>query len=122
MSNKIFKESIIIFLLIVAIIFAMGILFYDLITENVEDIIQTQYATSEDVEEVLKDIDNMEEKQANPNASESLLKSYKITAEDLKGFESNKYYESGKEDPFAESSENVDESITTFVKTKNPTN
>ena len=38
MSNKIFKECLIIFLLILVIVFAMRILFYDLITEDVDDI------------------------------------------------------------------------------------
>ena len=56
MSNKMFKEIIIIFLLIVVIIFTMRILFYDSITEDVDDIIEAQYATSDTVEEVLKEI------------------------------------------------------------------
>lgn len=122
MSNKIFKESIIIFLLIVVIVFTMGILFYDLITEDVEDIVQTQYANSKSVEEVLKDIDNKGGKEVKPNTSDSLLKSYSITADDLTGFASDKYYESGKKDPFAESSEKIDEHITTTVQTGTATN
>lgn len=117
MRSKIFKEIIIIFLLIVVIVFTMGILFYDFITEDVEDIVQTQYANSKVVEEVIKDIDNKSDKEVKPNTSDSLLKSYSITAEDLTGFASDNYYESGKKDPFAESSEKIDEHITTTVQT-----
>lgn len=122
MSRKIFKEGIIIFLLIVVIVFTMGILFYDLITEDVEDIVQTQYANSKVVEEVLKDIDNKGGKEVKPNTSDSLLKSYSITADDLTGFASDNYYESGKKDPFAESSEKIDEHVTTTVQTGTATN
>lgn len=122
MSNKIFKEGIIIFLLIVVIVFTMGILFYDLITEDVEDIVQTQYANSKAVEEVLKDIEDKGGKEVKPNTSDSLLKSYSITADDLNGFASDNYYESGKKDPFAESSEKIDEHITTTVQTGTATN
>ena len=122
MSRKIFKEGIIIFLLIVVIVFTMGILFYDLITEDVEDIVQTQYANGKVVEEVLKDIDDKGGKEVKPNTSDSLLKSYSITADDLNGFASDNYYESGKKDPFAESSEKIDEHITTTVQTGTATN
>lgn len=122
MSNKIFKEGIIIFLLIVVIVFTMGILFYDLITEDVDDIVQAQYATIETVEEVLKDIDEKGGQEAKPNTSDSLLKSYSITADDLTGFVADKYYESGKKDPFAESSEKIDEHITTTVQTGTASN
>ena len=122
MSNKMFKEIIIIFLLIVVIIFTMRILFYDSITEDVDDIIDVQYATSETVEEVLKEINEKGGNEVKPNTSDSLLKSYSITAEDLTGFASDKYYESGKKDPFAESSEKIDEHVTTTVQTGTATN
>ena len=108
MSNKIFKECVIIFLLIVAIVFTMKILFFDFITENVEDVIQTQYASSEDVIEVLKDIEKNSENEEKTEDSKSLLKSYKITAEDLKDFVNDKYYEKGKKDPFSDATEKND--------------
>lgn len=116
MSNKIFKESLIIFLLIVVIIFAMRILFYDLITEDVDDIIEPQYGSSEIVLDVLNDIEENEGKQTKPNSSESLLKSYSITEADLTEFATDKYYESGKKDPFAESTEKTDENMTSTVQ------
>lgn len=117
MSNKIAKELIIIFLLVVVIVFAMGILFYDSITENVEDIIETQYATSDVVNEVLEEIEAKDGSELKPNTSDSLLKSYSINAEDLTGYASENYYESGKKDPFAESSEKIDEHTTTTIQT-----
>lgn len=122
MSNKMFKEIIIIFLLIVVIIFTMRILFYDSITEDVDDIIEAQYATSDTVEEVLKEIKENGGNEVKPNTSDSLLKSYSITADDLTGFASDKYYESGKKDPFSESSEKIDEHVTTTVQTGTATN
>ena len=122
MSNKMFKEIIIIFLLIVVIIFTMGIMFYDSITEDVDDIIQTQYATSDAVEEVLKEINEKGGNEVKQNTSDSLLKSYSITADDLTGFATDKYYEKGKKDPFAESSEKIEEHVTTTVQTGTATN
>ena len=116
MSNKIFKESLIIFLLIFVIVFAMRILFYDLITEDVDDIIEPQYATSELVIDVLEDIEENGGKQSKPNSSESLLKSYSITEEDLTGFATDKYYESGKKDPFAECIDEGNRKITSGVQ------
>ena len=117
MKNKMLKEFIIILLLIVVIVFAMGILFYDSITEDVDDIITTQYARSEDVNKVLEEIENKNGENIKPNASDSLLKSYSINAEDLNRYASENYYESGKKDPFAEFSETIDEHTTTTVKT-----
>ena len=122
MSNKIFKETIIIFLLIVVIIFAMRILFYDSITEDVDDIIEAQYASSEAVEEVLNDIKEKGGEEVKPNTADSLLKSYSITPDDLTGFASDKYYERGKKDPFAESSEKIEQYVTTTVETGTATN
>ena len=116
MSNKIFKECLIIFLLILVIVFAMRILFYDLITEDVDDIIGAQYGASEAVLEVLKDIDENGGKKAKPNSSDSLLKSYSITEEDLTGFARDKYYEKGKKDPFAESAQKDNRKIMTTVQ------
>ena len=117
MKNKIVKELIIIFLLLVVIVFSMGILFYDSMAENVEDIIATQYSSNETVNDVLEEIDEMGGENLKPNTSDSLLKSYSISAEDLSRYASENYYESGKKDPFAETSETIDEHTTTTVQT-----
>lgn len=111
MKNKIVKELIIIFLLLIVIVFAIGVLFYDSISEDVDEIILTQYESSNAVNEVLKEIEENGGENLKPNTSDSLLKSYSITEEDLLKYASENYYESGKKDPFAENSETIDEHI-----------
>lgn len=117
MNKKIVKEAIIIILLLIVIIFAMGILFYDSITEDADVIANADYETSDEVKEVLKEIEASGGEELNETTSSSLLKSYSINAEDLSNYASGNYYESGKKDPFAESSETIDEHTTTTVKT-----
>ena len=117
MKNKMLKEVIIILMLIAVIVFAMGILFYDSISEDADDIIQAQYTRSEEVNAVLNEIENKNGENVKPNTSDSLLKSYSINAEDLNRYASENYYESGKKDPFAESSETIEEHTTTTVQT-----
>ena len=125
MNKKMLKEAIIIILLLLVIIFAMGVLFYDSITENADVISNADYETSEVVKEVLKQIeDNEGENDIKDSASTSLLKSYSIDAEDLSKYASGNYYESGKKDPFAESAETIKEHTTTTLSgsaTKNQT-
>lgn len=118
MNKKIVKEAIIIILLLIVIVFAMGILFYDSITENADVIANADYETSETVNDVLKEIEeNSGENNIKESTSNSLLKSYSINAEDLSNYASGNYYESGKKDPFAESAETIDEHTTTTVQT-----
>ena len=121
MRNKMLKELIIIFLLVLVIVFSMIILFYDSITEDVDEIIATEYTRSEEVNEVLKEIEAKGGEKVKPNTSDSLLKSYSIDAEDLNRYASENYYESGKKDPFAESSEKIEEHTTTTVQTATAT-
>ena len=118
MNRKIVKEAIIILLLLLVIIFAMGILFYDSITVNADVIANADYETAEDVNEVLKEINESGgEDDIKQSSSSSLLKSYSVNAEDLSNFASGNYYESGKKDPFAESAEKINEHTTTTVQT-----
>ena len=122
MNKKMLKEAIIIILLLVVIIFAMGVLFYDSITENADVISNADYETSEAVNEVLKQIEENEgENDIKESASNSLLKSYSIDAEDLSNYASGNYYESGKIDPFAESAETIKEHTTTTASSGTPT-
>lgn len=122
MNKKMLKEAIIIILLLIVIIFAMGVLFYDSITENADVISNADYETSEAVNEVLKQIEeNEDENDIKESASNSLLKSYSIDAEDLSNYASGNYYESGKKDPFAESAETIKEHTTTTASSGTPT-
>ena len=86
------KEAIMIILLLVVIIFAMGVLFYDSITENADVISNADYETSEAVNEVLKQIEENEgENDIKESASNSRIKSYSIDAEDLSNYASGNY-------------------------------
>jgi len=120
MNHKIVRESFIIILLFIVIIFAIGILFYDSIPASQEQITSVQYSTEQNVNDVLNEI------QANSgvksNSSSSLLKSYSVNANDLNYFASDKSYESGKKDPFAENSETVEQVVTTTSKGGNVSN
>ena len=108
MKNKIIREILIIILLLIIIIFSMWILFYDSFSENVEDIISVKYETSDNIKEVIEQI-NFDENQSLENStSDSLLKSYSMNEEDLSAYASEKSYESGKKDPFSENSEKID--------------
>lgn len=120
MNHKMVRESLIIILLFIVILFAIGILFYDAIPASQEQITSVQYSTEQNVNDVLQEI------QANSgvknNNSSSLLKSYSVNANDLNFFASDKSYESGKKDPFAENSETVEQVVTTTSKGGNVSN
>ena len=112
MSGKIAKEILILILLCVVVIFVLGILLYDFIPGKDEKIKSVEYKTDQSVSEVLDEIKantgiDIQEKSDVP------LKSYSIEASDLDIYASENSYESGKIDPFAESSAPADESFKT---------
>lgn len=113
MNSKIAKEALIIVLLALVIMFVLGILFYDCISSNNEEIVSIEYTTDESVNNVLEEIEYNSGVDVKNETSNSLLKSYSISANDLSTYASENSYESGKKDPFAESSESVEEVVTT---------
>lgn len=119
MNKKIVKEVFIMILLILVILFVIGLLFYDLIPFK-EDITSVEYKPDE---EVLKAV---EEIQGNTNQvtsnEDALLKSYSIDKEDLNIYANQKSYESGKQDPFAEYSEPIEETTRTETASGIPNN
>lgn len=110
MNRKIIKEIFIIILLILVIMFVMGILFYDVIPFK-EDITSVEYTPDEKVLQAVEEIQG-NKNQVTTN-EEALLKSYSIDKDDLTIYANQKFYESGKKDPFAESSEPVEEVVRT---------
>lgn len=113
MNSKVLKELFIIILLLMVILFVLGILFYDYIPKGNELINSPKYVADEDVLSTIDEIkansgDNITEEKNN-----SLIKSYSIDKNDLTEYASDKSYESGKKDPFAEVSEPVEETVTT---------
>lgn len=122
MNNKIVKEAFIILLLFIVIMFCLGILFYDSMSVDTDDIVSVKYETSENVNTVLTEIQNNSGVDVTKQTSNSVLQSYSIGAEDLTVYAADNSYESGKKDPFAETSESVEEVITTTTKKGTTTN
>ena len=117
MNNKIVKEVFIIVLLFIVIMFCLGILFYDSMSVNTKDIVSVKYQTSDSVNSVLTEIQDNSGVDVKKQTSNSVLQSYSIDADDLKIYAEDNSYESGKKDPFAETSESIDERVTTTTKT-----
>ena len=116
MNNKIVKEVFIIVLLFIVIMFCLGILFYDSMSVNTKDIVSVKYQTSDSVNCVLTERQDNSGVDVKKQTSNSILQSYSIDADDLKSYAEDNSYESGKKDPFAETSETIDERVTTTTK------
>lgn len=94
MVKKIFKEGIILVLLLLAIVLVLGVLFYDYIpTGKVVPIIE-QYQTSEDIKKEINETVNTE--------STEIIVTYEIDNTDLRTYEKSNEYDKGKENPFAD--------------------
>lgn len=120
MKSKILKEVFIIILLVIVIVFTLGILFYDSISIGSKPVFSVQYEASSEVEKVLNEI--QESSGTDINEKDSLLKSYTINKDDLNVYANENYYESGKKDPFAENSEDVEVEETTTTTSTNKNN
>lgn len=120
MKSKILKEVFIIILLVIVIVFTLGILFYDSISIGSKPVSSVQYEASSEVEKVLNEI--QESSGTDINEKDSLLKSYTINKDDLNVYANENYYESGKKDPFAENSEDVEVEETTTTTSTNKNN
>jgi len=112
MNRKIKKEFILLILIILVVAFILGILFYDILPTD-EVIVSKEYEFGENVTATINEINATNEDMG--IEEDSVLKSYKVTQEDLNEYTSANSYERGKKDPFAESADPVDE---TMVKTK----
>lgn len=116
MDNKIVRESVIIGLLFVVIMFTFGVLFYDSTSVNTEEISSIKYTTNQNVKDALAEIQQNSGVDIKQESSDSLLKSYSIGESDLNFFASDNSYESGKKNPFEEYSEPVEEIVSTTSK------
>ena len=94
MVKAVFKEIIIILLLIFAIILLLGILFYDYMpTSKIVPSKVEEYALSPEIQEDLgKELNNVD--------SEEIIKTYTLDATDLELYERTKEYNKGKVNPF----------------------
>lgn len=92
MVKSVIKEIIIILLLIVAVVLALGVLFYNYIPSN-KTVPQVQtYRTAESVEKELKE---------QVTEDETVLVTYEITTDDLKNLQRTQQYVGGKANPFS---------------------
>ncbi len=95
MLKSVFKEIIIVLLLILAIVLVLGIFLYDYVPTNKIVPKIEQYQAPDDVREEINKKDEMDEEETKPIV-------YEITNEDLKVYEKAKDYDKGKINPFAE--------------------
>lgn len=110
--GKIVKEIFIILLLLIVVGFTIGILFYEFIPSENENISSVEYTQSEKVLATLSEIqDNSNVEDSTDDNKNSLLKSYSINKSDSNEGKSDNSYESGKKDPFAEYSGTVKEEV-----------
>lgn len=92
MVKSIIKEIIIILLLLVAVILALGVLFYDYIPNNKQVPSVLTYKTADSVSnEIAQPI----------TENEAVLVTYEITADDLKQLQNTNEYKPGKVNPFS---------------------
>lgn len=116
--KTVFKEIIIILLLVLAILLVLGVFLYDYIPMNKVVPKIEQYETPDNIKEELE-----ESIQDEQNAMAPIV--YEINNNDLKQYEKAKDYEKGKVNPFADTtiSNVIDEnSTTTNTNTSNSSN
>lgn len=92
MVKSIVKEVIVVLLLILAVLLALGILFYDYIPSNKSVPSVANYRTSESVSQEL---------QESVKENETVLVTYEITSGDLKNYQKTNVYTNGKANPFS---------------------
>lgn len=111
MNGKFAKEIFIMVLLFIVVMFTIGILFYEFMPSNDEKLSSIEYLQSDDVRATLAEIQANTGVDNSGDSTNSLLKSYSVNKDDLSGYQSENYYESGKKDPFAEYSERVEDEV-----------
>ena len=97
MIKSVFKEIIIILLLLFAILALLGVLFYDYIPNK--ETLPTkaeEYKLADDVKQEL------EKELSNEVSSEEIIKTYQLDASELEHYEKINEYNKGKVNPFAQ--------------------
>ncbi len=120
MKPGILREIAIILMLLIVIIFAFIILFYDSVSVTNASISSVNYETSKPVSNALQEINS--KSGMSEESSNEVLKSYSIGEVDLAAYESDDSYSSGKVDPFSEEAspdEAIIEAITSDNTAKN---
>ena len=101
MKKTIVGELFIIILLSIVIVITLKVVLFDFIPSKTNLPNPIKYRAEAVVKEILNDIDYEKITQENEESeTESVLKSYKIEASDLKNYVSKNDFESGKDNPF----------------------
>ena len=103
MVKSIIKEIIIVLLLLIAIILALGVLFYEYIPSNKTVPSVATYTTSQSVKDELNE---------QVTEDETVLVTYEITESDLKTYEKTKEYVQGRRNPFAATEDTTSQNAT----------
>jgi len=122
MEGRIVKEIFIVVLLFIVVLFVLGILLYDFIPGKKENIKSVEYVADNSVQDVLDEIKENTGVDVKEQNSDVPLKSYSIDSGDLDVYASENSYESGKSDPFAETSEPADSSFEKKITNANTSN
>lgn len=100
MVKSLIKEIIIMLLLLLAVILALGVLFYDYIPNNKTVPSVPTYKTADSVKQEIEQV---------VSEGETVLVTYEITSDDLKQLQTQKAYDPGKVNPFSTYVEPVEE-------------
>lgn len=111
MKKNIAKELLIIVLLFSVIFFTVVILFYDCFPFSDDRIKSIEYQADEKIKNTIEEV---EEKSTvvTEESSNTVLKTYSVDKADLTAYNGEEY-ETGKQNPFEETSNEIEETVTT---------
>jgi hypothetical protein len=99
MKERILKEGLIIAALIAVTCFINGVMFYDFSPNNSEDILHRSYAESQEVKEVLAQVDKLNSNNETKKTSGEIVDKVEITLSDAEK-KANEKHATGKKNPF----------------------
>lgn len=101
MDKSFIKELFIIMLLLVVVIFTLAILFYDSLNVDVEKIEAVDDISSQNIDKMMEEV--KVEKNTDSNSTEKYTR--RVTKEEIDEYFKENSYDTGKKNPFAETSD-----------------
>ena len=99
MKERVLKEGLIVAALVAVTCFINGVMFYDFSPNNSEDILHRSYAESQEVKEVLAQIEKKASSDETKNASGEQAEKVEVTLTDAEK-KANEKHATGKKNPF----------------------
>lgn len=99
MKERVLKEGLIVAALVAVTCFINGVMFYDFSPNNSEDILHRSYAESQEVKEVLAQIEKKASSDETKNASGKQAEKVEVTLTDAEK-KANEKHATGKKNPF----------------------